>query len=218
MHEGTVAVEGLESFESKILANFPSTWGALKTDLTDFMKTHGEQMLHSQPDTGDPNSGKAWQSPRTWWLAGRSIATLRALGMDAELEEIFAEACVGKGAATEFMTHLAESNLPKPEEFLKDGMDYGEMDKVFAVILGTRSYVRNINDKNKQYDAAALMWKRLNEMFDAGISDMAVDACDELTDLGLGRKRTPDHLKKAAEPVIFRMGKSGMAKYAQDRD
>jgi len=65
-------------------------------------------------------AGRAWPSPRTWDMAAR----LYAAGEAGEAGELavsqLVRGCVGAGPGVEFLTWLAEADLPDPEAVLAD--------------------------------------------------------------------------------------------------
>ncbi len=65
----------------------------------------------------DPaGAGRAWPSPRTWDMAARLFAAADGTGAEA----ILVRGCVGPGPGVEFLTWLAEADLPDPEAVLAD--------------------------------------------------------------------------------------------------
>jgi hypothetical protein len=218
MGEGDEDITPIDSVETKLKQNWNEKWSHVKGMLAGFMKSTGDEMLHDQPKSTDPKSGYAWRSPRTWYLAGKAEATIRALGMKEELRYLFVAACVGKGAATEWAEYIASADLPDPETVLTKGwkIDETRLDKVIAVNTSVISYVKGIKEKQKQYDMAALAWNYLGRVVQTGLADTAVDPGDELVRARLSRKGVPDHVKKAAEPVIFEIAKNPASKYARE--
>lgn len=201
--------------ETQLVENWVKVWPQVKGILAGFAMAN-RQVLHKQPPSEDPRSGFAWPSPRTWNLTGRAIATIRSLNMNKELEEIMAAGIVGQGPAIEFMNYIAQADLPKPEDVLENGwkIDENRLDRVYAVYASIVSYTKEIRDKEKKYQMAELVWKRLSELINANFADLAMRGANQMIKLGLARKGTPDSLKQACEPVIFEIGNRGLAKYA----
>lgn len=218
MEEGNEDIVPIVSTEAKLKNKWNRCWSDVKGQLSGFMDAQGEEMLHNQPKSDDPRSGYAWRSPRTWWLSGRAVATIRALGMNEELQELFVAALVGKGPAQEWVTYVAEADLPSAEDVLKKGweIDDNRLDKVLAVNMSIVSYVKGLRDKSEQYDMAAKAWMYLKQLQDKGLADLAVEPGDEFIRSKLGRKNVPGHVKAAAEPVIYANAKHPAAKYARD--
>lgn len=75
-------------------------------------------------------AGRAWPSPRSWEMAARLLAagsTLAGPGPDvtgaggsSAAGSLLVRGCVGDGAGVEFLTWLAEADLPDPEAVLAD--------------------------------------------------------------------------------------------------
>jgi hypothetical protein len=64
--------------------------------------------------------GRAWPSPRTWDMAARLQAAAEAAGASDLTTSLLLRGCVGTGAGVEFLTWLAEADLPDPEAVLAD--------------------------------------------------------------------------------------------------
>src|SRR3954451_23886553 len=65
-------------------------------------------------------AGRAWPSPRTWDAAARLQAAAEASRADEAIASLLVRGCVGAGAGVEYMTWLAEADLPDPEAVLAD--------------------------------------------------------------------------------------------------
>ncbi|HEX4109285.1 MAG TPA: MoxR family ATPase [Solirubrobacteraceae bacterium] len=65
-------------------------------------------------------AGRAWPSPRTWDMAARLSAASEAAGVGEPADSLLLRGCVGAGPGIEFLTWLAEADLPDPEAVLAD--------------------------------------------------------------------------------------------------
>jgi AAA domain (dynein-related subfamily) len=65
-------------------------------------------------------AGRAWPSPRTWDVAARLQAAAEGAGSGEAIASLLVRGCVGAGAGVEYMTWLAEADLPDPEAVLAD--------------------------------------------------------------------------------------------------
>ena len=65
-------------------------------------------------------SGRAWPSPRSWDMAARLSAAADAAGVGELAASLLVRGCVGAGPGVEFLTWLAEADLPDPEAVLAD--------------------------------------------------------------------------------------------------
>ncbi len=63
-------------------------------------------------------AGRAWPSPRSWDMAARLLAAAQACDADEAVTSLLVRGSVGPGAGAEFLTWLAESDLPDPEAVL----------------------------------------------------------------------------------------------------
>ena len=65
-------------------------------------------------------AGRAWPSPRTWDMVARLSAAGEAAGIDDLTTSLLIRGCVGQGPGVEYITWLAEADLPDPEAVLAD--------------------------------------------------------------------------------------------------
>ncbi len=89
-------------------------------------------------------AGLAWPSPRSWDQAGRLWAAAGAAGASNEARTALVVGSVGEGAAIEFLTWVAESDLPDPEVVLADPSAFDlppRGDRAFAVLAGVAAAV-----------------------------------------------------------------------------
>jgi len=150
-------------------------------------------------------------------MGGRAIATIRALGMNSDLEQTFMEACIGEGAAQEWCAWAVKADLPNPRDVLLKGweIDKNRLDRTMAVFSSITALVLSVQDKKEQYELATKAWERLGELLKKGLPDICMRTCAALVENGLcaTASNVPDALKKAAEPVVYELGKSGLVKY-----
>jgi hypothetical protein len=76
--------------------------------------------LACAPPTDPATAGRGWPSPRTWEMTARLWAAADAAGAGGQTRSALVRGCVGDGAGAEFLTWLAEMDLPDPEEVLAD--------------------------------------------------------------------------------------------------
>ncbi len=65
-------------------------------------------------------AGRAWPSPRTWDMAAVLLSAGQAAGTDEAVLSLLVRGAVGQGPGVEFLTWLAEADLPDPELLLAD--------------------------------------------------------------------------------------------------
>lgn len=65
-------------------------------------------------------AGRAWPSPRTWDIAARLLAAAQAAQAGELAASLLLRGAVGPGPGVEFLTWLAEADLPDPEAVLAD--------------------------------------------------------------------------------------------------
>ncbi len=69
----------------------------------------------------DPaGAGRAWPSPRTWDMLARLHAAAQAAQISELAGSLLIRGCVGAGPGVEYLTWLAEADLPDPEAVLAD--------------------------------------------------------------------------------------------------
>ncbi|MGO9753718.1 MAG: AAA family ATPase [Solirubrobacteraceae bacterium] len=69
----------------------------------------------------DPaGAGRAWPSPRTWDMAARLQAAAESASIPELATSLLIRGCVGAGSGVEYLTWLAEADLPDPEQVLTD--------------------------------------------------------------------------------------------------
>ncbi len=81
---------------------------------------HVRPALACAPPTDASSAGKGWPSPRTWDMAARLLAAAEAAGTGGEARSALVRGAVGEGAGVEFLSWLAEMDLPDPEAVLAD--------------------------------------------------------------------------------------------------
>jgi hypothetical protein len=95
-----------------------------------------------QVPTVADQAGRGWPSPRSWEAVARLLATCDAVRASEEVRTLLVLGAVGEGAGIEFLSWLANMDLPDPEEVLADpdGFDLPERsDRAFAVLTAVAS-------------------------------------------------------------------------------
>jgi hypothetical protein len=65
-------------------------------------------------------AGRAWPSPRTWDMVARLQAAAESAQISELATSLLVRGCVGAGTGVEYLTWLAEADLPDPEAVLAD--------------------------------------------------------------------------------------------------
>jgi len=92
--------------------------GVVRSWIAGFMTVRPALALAVPDDAA--GGGRAWPSPRTWDMAARLQCAAEAAGSGGLVASLLVRGCVGPGAGTEYLTWLAESDLPDPEAVLAD--------------------------------------------------------------------------------------------------
>lgn len=148
-------------------------------------------LLEAPPDNAVA-AGKAWPSTRTWEMARKLHAVCMALGYDAEDTRALIAGCVGEGVAIEFMTFIADADLPDPEELLKDPGKYsppkGRVDKTVTALTGVAGALESKLDDTRWRAS----WVLVQRCLDADQADAAIVGADMFLASYNRRKRSGD--------------------------
>ena len=90
-----------------------------------------------QVPTVADQASRGWPSPRSWESVARLLATCEAAKASEEALTLLVIGAVGEGAGIEFLSWLANLDLPDPEDVLADpdGFELPERsDRAFAVL------------------------------------------------------------------------------------
>jgi hypothetical protein len=215
--ESSPQVFTVDDATTRLKTNWIKEWAFVRGQLAGYMRSM-ENRLHNQPKPDSPAAGRQWPSPRTWWMGGRAVATVRALGMRKELEQVFMDGCVGEGPSGEFAEYMANADLPDPEEALMFGWkpDSKRLDRTLAAYSSMVAFVTSIADQRMRFKMAEFCWTRLLELHQAGHGDLTLSPAKSLVAANLGRKNTPDSVKTAAEPLYSKLAATGLAEFLED--
>jgi len=205
--EGSQAVKPLDQPTNQLNQMWPEVWPEVKGLWVGFVRDHGS-IRNQQPKPDHAQAGYCWPSDRSWEFAFRCIATVRCLKLEPILEQMFVEACVGEGAATEFMAWAVKADLPNPRSVLSNGWKIPrQLDRVHAVFASITSLVIGLPEGQERMQLATQAWIRLGELGEAGHLDIVCTHASALISDGLGPEGAPADLRKAAEPVILKAGR-----------
>jgi Sigma-54 interaction domain len=101
-------------------------------------------VLACAPPTDPATAGRGWPSPRTWEMTARLWAAADAAGAGGETRSALVRGCVGDGAGAEFLTWLAEMDLPDPEAALADPASFvlpERADRAYAALAAVTAAV-----------------------------------------------------------------------------
>lgn len=207
-------IEMIDNGEDTIRATFDDNWAVTRGEILGFMHTKAVPLL-GLPKEGDPQRGRAWGSPRTFYFAARARATCKCLGIDEETSMNFVEGCVGEGAAVAMAAWLKDSDLPHPKDTLSKGwkIDKKRLDRNYAVYSGMIAYVTSRTNKNEKLALAVPAWTILEEASASNMLDMVLPAARSLVRAGLSSSASPE-IHSAAQPVLSRLAKSKVGRYA----
>ena len=159
-------------------------------------------LLSKLPDNPDER-GRAWPSRRTWAMVADVLAHLRADDLAATETAVFG--LVGEGAGIEFLTWLAQADLPDPAAVTADPLSVdwaGErQDRVWAILQG----VVTLAAQRGTVEAFKAAWKPVGAAADAGVADMAAASARTLATLRPPSVRIPVEMRKFA-PMLKAAG------------
>lgn len=207
--EGSRSVQTLDAPLQKLQKNWGPAWSSVRGLWAGFVNSHSS-IRHVQPPPDSPQAGYCWPSDRTWEYAFRCIATCRALELENSLEGLLIEACVGEGAANEYIAWSANASLPDARTVLEQGWTLvREIDRIHAVYASITALVLDEQDPKERLRLATLAWKRLVTLNDGGQLDLTCTHAQALIYGGLGPTNTDvtPELKAVAQQVILKLGR-----------
>lgn len=89
-------------------------------------------------------AGRAWPSPRSWDMLARLQAAAESAAVGPLASSLLARGCVGQGPGVEYLTWLAEADLPDPEAVLADPEGFvlpGRGDRAYAALASVAAAV-----------------------------------------------------------------------------
>lgn len=141
-------------------------------------------LVHMLPREAEER-GRAWPSPRTWEMVARLLAFGFAARAEHETLAAAVAGAVGPAAGIEFLTFLAESDLPDPDLVLADPAAFAlpeRGDRQLAFLTAVVAAVR-AEPTRQRWDAA---WRVLEKAVAIGAPDIAAQAALDLAVLRNG--------------------------------
>jgi hypothetical protein len=87
-------------------------------------------------------AGRGWPSPRSWEMVATLLGMCETAGADEDVRAALVTGAVGEGAGIEFLSWLANADLPDPEAVLADPDSFElpeRSDRAFAVLTAVAS-------------------------------------------------------------------------------
>ncbi len=199
--EATMEPLNAAAEEARVMDAWSAPWARARGAVTGFLRRRSN-LLHSQPNTADPNASKAWASRRTWELTCRAMTGAEIHGLSKEDTDTLIEAFIGKGVAGEFEQWRATADLPDPVEVLDKKVVFkhnpSRLDRTEAVFSSCAAFLTPANTE-KRKDRANNLWELIaSEAKECW--DVAVPCAQVLSRAGLGGFDIP-----AAKHVIAKM-------------
>lgn len=168
--------------------------------IASFIK-HRPSLLFVEPKDATA-AGKAWPSPRTWEMSAITLAATRSVHADEDTESTLIAACVGQGAAYEFLQWEKTLDLPDPLVMLESPNLFkspAQTDRLFACLT---SIVTMAQTNLKKYWLPA--WQILAQVATEGRTDIATIPAITLAKKGMKKYPVPEEVQ-AFLPLIEAM-------------
>lgn len=173
--------------ESRVMREFYGREFARAIGAVSGFISRRSDLMRQQPSVSDPESSRAWASPRTWEYALRALASARCNDLTPTETEIFVGAFIGTAVSQEFFVWEREQDLPDPFDLL-DGKaaftpSVTRLDRTVAVLSSCTSVLTSPDakkDRPSQEERAKRFWAILRGMVDeqADLLKPAVVALD----------------------------------------
>jgi len=118
----------------------PTRLATARATVAAFLKVRPTLVL--QVPTVAANAGRGWPSPRSWETVAVLLGMCDTAGADEDVRAALVTGSVGEGAGIEFLSWLANADLPDPETVLADPDSFelpDRSDRAFAVLTAVAS-------------------------------------------------------------------------------
>lgn len=187
--------------EAEVLALWqPAYQNALK-QVGMFLKTH-QHLACVDKEQPEWAGKKSRPTPRTWEYAARAMAASKIHGLTEVETASFVAAFIGVETEAQFAAYIESLGLPTAREVLSGMWRHNpqRLDVTAIVLANVTAYLRN-GSQNPDDDAEAF-WTILNDLIDAGVSDLVVPIGGVLVGMGLDSNTTMQ--EKLSEKVMGR--------------
>jgi hypothetical protein len=204
----------LTGFPLPRVRSLPDEWElgvpVMRSKIASFIRRRGNLLIDMPKD--DEKRAGAWPSPRTWDFGTRLMAAAESVGEDNDEQLGMLAACVGNGAAIEFVNWLTALDLPDPEEVLADVdklvVDKERPDRTHAILSGVVAAMsaRPTSDRYVQ------TWKVMAHAAKLGTADIAVGLVATVRKIGRNLQDQGELLPEVTEyikPFMPMLAKAG---------
>jgi hypothetical protein len=122
----------------------------------------------------------AFPTPRSWDKAAQGMAAAQSAGCSEEVVQLILAGAVGKGAALEFINWVNESDLPNPEDLLKDPSKWKvpeDSSQTYAIMISLTAEITH----NPTLPHWKSLWKIVKKISEAGQKDIAAVVVPQLS-------------------------------------
>lgn len=228
LYKKNVSLPSLLELEDAVKADWAYEFTKTRGLFSSFIQKNPGLLL-KRPDIHNPQSGKAWPSPRTWDYAQRIWATSNILKKNFtepdspeaifsnNSRDLLVEGCVGPGAAKELLKYAATADLPDPNDVL-DGKWQFPDDRLDITLIACSSAISYAieKSKSKNEDSTKLVlgaWSVLETLLNKNLTDMVVVRAMALAKANLGLKHNNEEVREKAKKVLVEISKHGAHKY-----
>ena len=152
-----------EREEERVMSVWPEAWATAVGLETAFLQRRPE-LKNQCPKAGDPKAGRAWPSDRSWENATRAFASSQVHGLSFSERDEFVESFIGRGAGGEFLSFIAEQDLPSPSDLLDGKITFTHsskrLDRTAAVLAACCALVTPPQSQHRDKRAESL-WRIL---------------------------------------------------------
>lgn len=190
--------------EDRVLKSWNKPWAVARGHVAGFLRRRPE-LMHKRPESGDPNASKAWPSPRSWAYGTRSIAASIVHDLALIDSEKYLAACIGQGAANEFVSWRSTADLPDPVDVLDRKVEFEHdvtrLDRTMAVLSSCAALIVSKNAE-KRNERAVVLWSILGKVVKE-TADIALGPARQLQRAGLASiSREGDIVMGSLLPIL----------------
>ena len=179
------ALEKREAMELVVLENWVPLYRGAITIISQYLQRNTTD-FHLRPQ--DPLlAGKAWQSPRTWSMAARIMATGSAIGESPTVIDLAVGGAVGSSAASNLRQYVKSLGLPSYDDVVQGRWTptIQHMDAAYITYSMVTQHLKEQRAKSEAIspDEIEAVWVALEQADKAGVLDMAMIVQSQLIEL-----------------------------------
>lgn len=194
-----------ENLEEDVMKKWPVAWAKARGVIAGFIRTRPE-LLHAQPQAGDPKLSGPWPSRRTWEFATRALASAEVHQLSKIDEDTLVSAFVSNAVAGELEIYRGSNDLPAPDQLLDGKIKWSHeprrLDRTVAILGACSALIKPENAINREARAEVL-WKILESIV-ADAPDVVVPAATRLAKAKLTKVKGASKVLARMQPILER--------------